>query len=171
MDLRAFRAAPHHLLLLFNWACDPGIRRTSVFLDPPTLKSYRKWFRQVLGARSNYFLIIEGYHPSLQWIPIGQVRFNEHGEMGVSLGREFRGKHLAARAIQIGVQYLKRHSSLTRVLAYIKHNNRISARAFEGAGFRFVWETTIEGHACRAYAYNLDRDTAHPCSSPTPHRF
>jgi len=124
-------------------------------LDPSTLESYRKWFRKVLLAPGNCLLIIEAYHPSQHWIPIGQVRFNECGEIGVSLSQAFRGQHLATPAIEAGICYLKQHSSLQSVFAYIKQDNDASARAFERAGFGFVCETAVQGHACRVYAYHI----------------
>lgn len=155
MKLRVLRATPHHLLLFFKWASDPMIRRSSVFQDPSTLATYKRWFQKVLFSRKNCLLIIEGHHQSRPWIPIGQVRFNHMGEIGVSLSPAFRGHRLATGAIQTALHYFKRHSSLSEAFAHIKHDNRASTRAFERAGFRFVCDTTVQGHACRRYVYNL----------------
>jgi RimJ/RimL family protein N-acetyltransferase len=114
-------------------------------------------------------LIIEAYHPSQHWIPIGQVRFNQYGEIGVSLSRAFRGQRLATPAIETGICYLKHHSTLESVFAHIKEDNSASARAFERAGFRLVCETAVEGQACRAYAYQIrDRPSVNVTSVSTP---
>src|SRR5687768_1666531 len=101
MELRALRATPRDVLLFFKWARDPTIRNNSILQDPTTLNRFRKWFGQVLFSKKNCVLIIEGRKENLAWIPIGQVRFNEQGEIGVSLTKTFRGRHLATQAITI----------------------------------------------------------------------
>jgi RimJ/RimL family protein N-acetyltransferase len=152
MELRALRATPRDVLLFFKWARDPTIRGNSVLQDPATLGVYRKWFNKVLFSKKNCLLIIEGRENRV-WVPVGQVRFNQYGEIGVSLSTTFRGRHLATQAIKIGIQYLYRHSPLRLIFAHIKQENRISTRAFEVAGFQFVCETMIGGHACQRYVY------------------
>jgi RimJ/RimL family protein N-acetyltransferase len=153
MELRALRATPRDVLLFFKWARDPTIRGNSVLQDPATLGVYRKWFNKVLFSKKNCLLIIEGRNKNLVWVPVGQVRFNQRGEIGLSLSDTFRGRHLATQAIKIGIHYLHRHSPLRLIFAHIKQDNKISTRAFEVAGFQFVCETIIGGHAFQRYVY------------------
>jgi RimJ/RimL family protein N-acetyltransferase len=153
MELRALRATPGDALLFFKWGRDPMIRSNSILQDPTTLGRFRKWFSRVLFSKKNCLLIIEGRNENLLWVPIGQVRFNQYGEIGVSLSNTFRGRHLATQAITIGIQYLHRHSPLSLIFAHIKHDNRISTRAFEVAGFQFVCKTIVGGHVCQRYVY------------------
>ena len=155
MELRALRATSRDVLLFFKWARDPTIRSNNVLQDPMTLGRFRKWFSQVLFSKKNCLLIIQGRNENLVWVPVGQIRFNQYGEIGVSLSHAFRGRHLGTRAIKIGIQYLHRHSALRLIFAHIKQDNRISTRAFEDAGFHFVCEARVEGHTCQRYVYQL----------------
>ena len=154
MELRALRATPRDVLLFFKWAHDPTIRSNSVHQDPMTLGRFNKWFSKVLFSKKNCLLIIEGRNENLVWVPVGQVRFNQYGEIGVSLSNAFRGRHLATQAIQTGVEYLHRHSPLRLISAHIKQDNRVSTRAFEMAGFQFAGDTRVGGHACQRYVYH-----------------
>ena len=154
MELKVHPAREDNLMLIFNWANDPLTRGMSFNQDLIPLETHKEWFSKVLSQRRIHLLIVEGYE-SGNWVPIAQVRVDEDGEISMSLASEFRGQHLATPVIKAGIAYIKREFLIDKLVAHIKHENIVSVKSFERAGFHYTCETTVKGHLCLEYIYKI----------------
>jgi UDP-2,4-diacetamido-2,4,6-trideoxy-beta-L-altropyranose hydrolase len=154
MKLQVRPATDKDLMLIFEWANDPLTRKMSFNQAPIPFESHKKWFRAVLDPSSTTHLFIAEMHASDNWIPVAQVRFDEDGEISMSLTKEYRGQGLATPVIQTAVDYAQ-NKNILPVIAHIKQENTASIKAFERAGFQLSGETSVKGRPCLEYVYRL----------------
>lgn len=154
MELKVRPARKDDLMLIFDWANDLLTRKMSFNQDPIPLGTHKEWFGKMLSQRRTHLLVVEGYE-SGNWVPIAQVRVDEDGEISMSLASEFRGQHLATPVIKDGIAYIKRRFPIDKLVAHIKHENIVSVKAFESAGFHYTCETTVKRHLCLEYIYKI----------------
>jgi len=124
MKLQVRPVTDKDLMLIFEWANDPLTRKMSFDQTPIPLESHNKWFRAVLDSSTTHLFIVETF-ASENWIPIAQVRFDEDGEISMSLASEYRGQGLATPVIQPAIDYAQNKNILpvNAVIAHIKHEN------------------------------------------------
>jgi UDP-2,4-diacetamido-2,4,6-trideoxy-beta-L-altropyranose hydrolase len=152
VELRVRPAQQDDLMLTFEWYNDPLTRKMDFDQAPASLETHREWFRRVLTQRGKFLMIVEGLHQD-EWIPIGQVRVDDGGEISMSLAPQCRGQHLATPAIMAAMAHVQGNKDMRVLTAHIKQENSRSAKAFEGSGFRCVGPTTVRGHECLEYRY------------------
>ena len=136
MNLTIRPAAINDMLLIYEWANDTITRQMSFNQAPILLENHKNWFTKVLADSNRYLLIIEKNQ-----IPIGQVRLNQHGVIGISIAPNSRGQRLGLPVLQAGIQYFQNHTTHTKITAYIKPENTASIKIFERAGFVFFQNT------------------------------
>jgi RimJ/RimL family protein N-acetyltransferase len=88
-------------------------------------------------------------------IPVGNVKFDAKGIIGISLDLDFRGKGLGAFIINQGLQFIAQNSSYPCIFAYIKKENKKSRIVFEQAGFVFSKNTQVSNTPCLEYTFTL----------------
>ncbi|MBC8152065.1 MAG: GNAT family N-acetyltransferase [Bacteroidetes bacterium] len=133
-------ARPGDVRVYFDWANDPDTRQQSFQTDPIPFATHQAWFSRKLADPNALLLVFE--HDGQ---PIGQVRIERStGEnvIGISLDIAFRGKGLSVPLLnQATAAFFAHFPDEQLIHAYIKPDNRASARAFERAGFRLSGET------------------------------
>jgi hypothetical protein len=68
--------------------------------------------------------------------------------VSVNIAAEWRGKRYGVQLICLVSQ-----QAIGPISAYIKRGNTASIHAFTSAGYRFVEETVLEGHAAVRYVW------------------
>lgn len=126
---------------IYLWSNDSITRQNSFHSEPIVWERHKAWFIDKLQSEESTFYIIENKHN-----PIAFVRFDKKEEtiIGITIGREFRGKGFAAICILVACNEYKKHNNDV-IFAYIKMDNIPSQRAFLKAGFLHVNETVING--------------------------
>ncbi|WP_232325857.1 GNAT family N-acetyltransferase [Spirosoma montaniterrae] len=140
MQLTHRIAQPADSQLYFDWANDPDTRRQSFNSAPISFDTHTAWFTRKLTDANALLLLFENETGE----PVGQVRF-ERGPnetvIGISVDAKHRGKGLASQLIERGCTVCREQWGAVTIHAYIKPENRASARAFERAGFVFSHES------------------------------
>ena len=141
--------------LLWEWANDPEVRRSSFSVKPIAWNEHLAWFlNRLADQKSRMFIATEG------GASIGQIRLDRtsdhEAEIDISVAREKRGQGYASRLIERAAQEAFRDASLSRLHAFIRSANQASMRAFEKAEFRRAGTTEVRGQ--EAVHYVLDRD-------------
>jgi UDP-2,4-diacetamido-2,4,6-trideoxy-beta-L-altropyranose hydrolase len=88
---------------------------------------------------------------------IGQARINrqsgDEAEIDVSVAHDVRGAGYGSLLIEAALREVFDSGAITKVHAFIRPENRASARVFEKAGFHRVGEAQVRGnpalHYCR----------------------
>src|SRR5262249_38997190 len=132
--------------LLWEWANDPGVRRSSFSSQPISWEIHMCWFAQKLkDSRCLIFLGVDRDD-----LPVGQVRLElvngSEAEIHVSIAKERRGSGWGPRLIQAAVEHGTRNYGLQRIHALIKPDNSGSLKAFRAAGFKQVGTKVVKGH-------------------------
>jgi UDP-2,4-diacetamido-2,4,6-trideoxy-beta-L-altropyranose hydrolase len=146
------RATQDDMLLFFNWANEPYTRTMSFHSEPIPLENHTQWFAKQLRAIDSHILILEVLQNDKK-IPVGNVKCNAEGVIGISLDIHFRGKGLGAFLINQGLQFIAQNSSYPCIFAYIKEENTKSLSVFEQAGFLFSKNTQISNTPCLEYTF------------------
>lgn len=150
-SLHIRKAEMSDIMLYFEWANDPDVRRNSFNQEPILLTAHEHWFSKKLTSHDTYLYVLE-YNGQ----PAGQIRFEvvtasevdetdgiTQAEIGFSLGSNFRGKGLGTLILQMGSQNLI--SELPKPLTIrgaVKADNHASNAAFQKAGFVFDAKTS-----------------------------
>ncbi len=153
MKLRLRKAEESDVMLVFEWANDPVTRKMSFEQEKITLETHKKWFHDILSSKS-HLLIVE-FNKDDKWCPCAQVRFDESGEINVSIDHQYRGLHMASDIIKLSLSYAKEKLKMNKIIAHIKKENTPSIKAFEKAGFFFSKKTVIKNEQCLEYAYSF----------------
>jgi RimJ/RimL family protein N-acetyltransferase len=127
------KADSEDLMICFEWANDPEVRRLSYNSDPIALEDHIRWFHNKIKSPNTHFYIIE-YSSK----PIGQIRFEGTDELIISylISSEMRGKGLGSLILKEGVKTIIKNSEKVRnISGYVKEENIPSCKAFEKAGF------------------------------------
>jgi RimJ/RimL family protein N-acetyltransferase len=140
--------------LLWEWANEPGVRRSAFNQGPIDWPTHVAWFDAHVHSARCVMYIVE----TPDGIPVGQVRFDVDpgvaADVDVSLATEWRGQALAAEALRLACDAYHEHASETLV-ARVRPDNRASLRAFERAGFQVRGVESVRGQEavrleCRA---------------------
>ena len=127
-------------ILYFNWANDDSVREQSYNSSTIDFDTHCKWFEAEIEDISCLLLVFQNEEN----LDIGQVRIEKENInealIGISIGKEHRGKSYAKEMLQIASDYFLHLNNNFRINAYIKKENLISKYAFEKAGFEFVAE-------------------------------
>lgn len=113
------------------------------------------WFREKLADPAAEIWIVTDERGE----PAGQVRFDRdagdvaRAEIGVMVDAERRGGGIGTQIIQTATaEYIARHPGVT-VVAYIRHHNVASQRAFMRAGYVPDGEGSVRGVTMLRYVF------------------
>ena len=95
-NIKLRKANPSDLMLIFEWANDPLVRKMSFNSNPISLAEHTEWFYKAINDPDQHILIAE-MPLNNNDAPCGQLRFNAQGEIGVLVAPTFRGQRLAAK--------------------------------------------------------------------------
>jgi UDP-2,4-diacetamido-2,4,6-trideoxy-beta-L-altropyranose hydrolase len=153
--LRIRRATTADCKALWELANDPVVRASAFSPASIPWEDHVAWLESKMRTATCHILIGE-----LEGAVAGQVRIDERpdgeGEIDVSIAREFRGKGLGSRLIDLAVRELFASTAMARIHAYILPQNAASQQAFESAEFQRAGEERIKGH--RALHYLRDKE-------------
>lgn len=135
------KARKSDLMLYFEWANDPEVRKNSFNSQPIMLEDHSRWFAtNVESIKTVMLVILKGR------AAVGQVRFNVEGKsalLNYSIGAEFRGKGLSTPVIKLATEsLLNTHPELDLIVAEVKPENIASLRAFEKNDFYRALESS-----------------------------
>jgi UDP-2,4-diacetamido-2,4,6-trideoxy-beta-L-altropyranose hydrolase len=119
---------------LWTWANDSDTRAAS--FSHPTIPwaDHERWFAARIADPECRIYVASPVGSA----PIGQIRFERADAgvvVGVSVAAECRGRGFAAALIAAGVEQARRELPAARIVAYVRHDNVRSRRAFLDAGF------------------------------------
>jgi UDP-2,4-diacetamido-2,4,6-trideoxy-beta-L-altropyranose hydrolase len=128
---------------LWELANDPIVRALAFSSGPIPWEDHVVWFESKMRTQACHIFIGE-----IQGAFAGQVRVEEkengHGEIDVSVAREFRGQGIGSRLIDLAARGLFASAAVSAIHAYILPKNVASQRAFEMCGFRRVGEEQVK---------------------------
>lgn len=135
--------------LLLHWANDPVTRAASFRPEMIPASAHRDWLAGRIASPTTRLLI--GQKGDLL---VGQVRFERERdgmvEVGISVAPGARGRGVGPALLLAGLQAARRDPTLGARLfvARVRVDNEVSARLFEGAGFRLRGRSTCDGVPC-----------------------
>lgn len=142
--------------LLYDWANEAEARAASFSPGYITWETHRAWFEEKLQDPNCLILICADFRAK----SIGSVRFDIVGDeaiISINLDVRSRGKGLASLIIVRTVDYLFDKRPVSRVNAFVRHNNHRSARAFERSGFSNMGSKNIKGYDAWHYVLRVQR--------------
>ncbi len=133
-DYKLRAATAEDMELLYEWANDPEVRKSSFSQDPIPLEDHKKWFDALLKDDKKIQLILERDDT-----PIGQVRFHMDGDeasIHYSIAPGERGKGYGKLLIEMASAELhKTHPEIKKILAGVKPDNPASQKCFTSNGY------------------------------------
>ncbi len=154
------------LLLYFEWANDPDVRKMSFDGNSIPIDAHRIWFARKLKSPDVLMLVLEA--PT----PVGQIRFdvaNDVALIGFSLARSARGRGLGSYLLRQGCLHLHaRFPDVRTARGLVKAANIASRRAFEAAGFYVAAETRESSIPALTYDIDVARLTASTACTASP---
>jgi RimJ/RimL family protein N-acetyltransferase len=148
------KADDNDLQLFFDWANDSLTRKMSFSSDPIKLEDHTQWYHNQLKKEKTYLLILD-VETETGSAPVGNIKFDSDGVIGISLDAAYRGKGLGALLINKGLEYIATTKQYPSIFAFIKESNTSSRTIFEQAGFAFTKMTEVRGVPCLEYQYPL----------------
>ncbi|MDH5543551.1 MAG: GNAT family N-acetyltransferase [Nitrospinota bacterium] len=154
MELDFRKAKEGDCRLLFEWANDPVVRRSSFNSVAIEYDDHVRWFNGKLHDASARLLLF--YDDEA---PAGLARF-EKGEAGIEIhftvAPEYRGRGVGTEIIQIGVEYCKTEWPGEKLVAHVKDDNEASIKIFERAGFINDGYVQFKGGKCLRFSVVLN---------------
>lgn len=152
MSLYLRKSSLDDLALVFLWANDPLTRSMSFHSEPITLATHTEWFKKQLTNSKSHLLILMDSQDN---VPIGQIKIDSDGIIGISIATAYRGKGYSSAGLMITSIYAKKYFSFSILTAYIRKDNIASIKAFEKAGYIYIGEYTINNVLCNHYIKEL----------------
>lgn len=149
MDISIRKISKNDLMLLYTWANDPLIREMSFNQAFIPLETHKEWFSKVLLSSEIHLFVVED---TQNHSPVGLIRIDADGEIGISISKEYRGLGISSKIIELGIKNGSHHPKL---IAHIKPNNIPSIKAFEKVGFRYIGIVNYKGNDCLEYIYDI----------------
>lgn len=142
--------------LLFDWANDPVVRATAFATEDISWEDHINWLKKKLRNETSSILIAETKGQD----QVGQIRFDLIGEahviVDVHTSAAHRGKAYGSKIIFMGTEFLRKHSNIELISAYVKMGNDRSFKAFMKAGFTDKGTTLINDQRCHHLIYQIN---------------
>lgn len=143
--------ASEDLLLLFEWANDPAVRRNAFNPKPISYARHCSWFSMKLHDRNAYmYVYMEGTDP------VGQIRFDcSDGvlEVDVSIAASQRGRGYGVGIIRDGTLLALNEARASYAVAYVLPSNTASLNAFLAVGYNDTGTVTYMGKRVHKLQY------------------
>jgi UDP-2,4-diacetamido-2,4,6-trideoxy-beta-L-altropyranose hydrolase len=143
--IRLRAAEPQDLTLLWHWANDPEVRAASISQGAIGLAEHRRWFKAQLSDPGTFiFIAVDAVDQ-----PVGQVRFTPtratEATIHVSLSKDYRGRGLGRRLIEMASRRMLGAGLATRIHAFVRQGNETSMASFSMAGYQRLGDDTVNG--------------------------
>ncbi len=129
LHIRIRKAQASDLLITFEWANDPELRRQSFSSAPISLASHTAWFNKKLNAPNAYLYIFEYKN-----LPIAQVRFDileKEAIISYSIDKIFRGRGWGEPILAMAMKDFKQeYKESISIVGFVKHENEGSNKVF-----------------------------------------
>ncbi len=145
MNLKIRKATLTDCDMIFELSNDPVVRENSLNQNEIKYENHVTWFSNILNSPDFEVFIVEDMGGKF----VGQVRFENNDSgcyIGLSICKEFRGKHLGSTVIELGTKKTK----FAFIYAVIKNNNTPSIKSFTKAGYKEIGSSS----KCRTFVYN-----------------
>jgi len=138
---------------LYKLANDKVVRRNSFNQEAIALEDHKKWFKEKLWDKNSYFYVVRQNNEF-----IGSIRYDRKEDdifiVGVQIVEKYRGKGLATKIIALSAEQLfSIVGKDIKIIAYIKRENKSSAKAFASANYKLVNEIQFKGFATYIFEY------------------
>ena len=151
--IKVRQALPKDVLLYFNWANDPCVRKNAISTERINEKNHRKWFQNKLDNWATTMFVFE-----LDGKSFGQVRFDiEENDIFIdySIDKFFRGKGLSVDMLRLGIEAFRkdnRHLKWNSIKGIVKLENTPSTKVFEKLYFNLDKIDIIRGEKYRIFS-------------------
>jgi RimJ/RimL family protein N-acetyltransferase len=142
---------------IWQWANEPDVRAASFHTAGISWDEHCRWFAACLGGPRCIILVAEDESGNA----VGQVRFeltDTGATVGISVDPRFRSRGFGSRILHEGLMVVSRERDVHTVDAYVKQDNMVSVRLFEGCGFVRAGSTTIRGFPAVHLVWNRKGD-------------
>lgn len=153
-NYRVRNATKNDLQLFYEWANDELTRKMSFSSSTISLTDHTRWFENQLKNTKTYLLVLD-IETAKSTAPVGNIKFDTEGVIGISLDAAYRGKGLGALLINKGLEYIAKTKQYPIIFAFIKEDNTSSRTIFEQAGFKYAKMSNVRGIPCLEYQYQL----------------
>ena len=145
------KANKNDMMLYFNWTNDASVRENSYQSEPISIEHHQNWFYKKIKEDTCFMVVFENHIG----LPIGQVRIQKKDTstavIGISNDANHRGKGYASKMIEIASDEFLKQNLKIFISAYIKIENKASAKAFEKAGYKL--DVVLEYDGFPSYHY------------------
>lgn len=135
-DISVREAKAEDILLYFNWANDPSVRKFAFHTDRISFESHSQWFEKKL--RSNESILCLCYSNET---PVGQVRFDKVEKglyIDISIDATYRGKGYGKKVLNSAIDYVFYKYGFHNFISEVKEENVASVNLFLSTGFAMV---------------------------------
>lgn len=140
--------------LIWEWAVDASVRSFSFNTSAIPWHKHQRWFREKISNGNCMYYLAENH----KGIPLAQVRYDTDGtnaDISICVAPESRGIGLGSRIIRQSAGRLFNETAVTQIHAFVKPENKASAKAFINGGYRLMGSREINGNF--AMHFVLDR--------------
>ena len=130
-------------LLIFSLSNDSLVRSASFTTDKIEYSDHCEWFKKTLTDKNTLFFLV--FEDETEQDFVGQIRFKRQSEqseecvISLSITEQFRGKHIAAEFLQLGIDELKKNwQDIKYIVAEVKDENIASNTLFMKNNFELV---------------------------------
>lgn len=128
---------------VFSLSNDPLVRSASFNTEQIKYTDHCNWFKKTLADENTLFFLVFADETEQEFV--GQIRFKRESEnsteciISLSITEHFRGKHIAAEVLQLGIDELKKNwQDIKYIVAEVKDENIASNTLFIKQGFSLI---------------------------------
>ena len=129
--------------LIYSISNDPVVRKNSFNQKSIEYENHCKWFSKILADKNTLFFIV--FFDETENEFVGQISFSRKSEesldcvISLSITEAFRGKHIASKFIELGIEKLKKNwLGIKSIIAEVKDENIASNKLFLKEGFQLI---------------------------------
>ncbi len=140
-EIRVRKALPTDLILLFEWANDPHVRKNSLNSGPISFDEHQNWFHEKITSPTTKIYIAE----SETGVSVGVVRFEDKSGSWVlnyNVAPLFRGKGLSRGMLSAALRFHRNEVGCCKIIATVKIDNVASRIVLEKESFALVKSTS-----------------------------
>jgi UDP-2,4-diacetamido-2,4,6-trideoxy-beta-L-altropyranose hydrolase len=126
-DIRLRPACEEDIILYYNWANNPDVRKNMVNTAPISWIAYQAWFSGKLHDANSRLFVLE-----VSGLPVGQIQFDKEGDearINYSLDVLIRGRGWASRLVALGADLMQQIEPI-RLRADVEAKNEASSAMF-----------------------------------------
>ena len=122
-------ATKNDMMLYFEWANDPVVRKNAFHTEPICMEEHRAWFTNALANENILMYVLMAGNE-----PVGQVRIalGNEATISYSVATEYRGKGYGARMLSLMETKVPKPIML---VGQVKKGNTPSRRVFLSLGY------------------------------------